>query len=134
MVISECTVGKIKEVDGMFLGRPLRVRAVKDKSEFLKLVNVEFFGNDFGVFNDYHFSQCEESCLSLCKYYMDSETLECHPKMSLLNEYRRNQQNLVHQNNRDYPLVPTGFRRFNFVKVAAISNFMIKLTKQKLNF
>ncbi|PON84700.1 S-receptor-like serine/threonine-protein kinase [Trema orientale] len=69
----------------------------KNESKFLRLMNTEFYGFDYGFFPNYTLRACQDLCLNLCKcvgyqysYFKvrDKFSFNCYPKMSLVNGYQ----------------------------------------------
>ncbi|XP_029127045.1 putative receptor protein kinase ZmPK1 [Cajanus cajan] len=64
-------------------------------SRFLRISNVELYGYDYGIMQNYTLRQCLELCLQLCNcggvqytYVYDTGTYTCYPKLQLRNAYR----------------------------------------------
>ncbi|KAM0968347.1 hypothetical protein ACFX2A_017011 [Malus domestica] len=67
----------------------------KGESTFFKLSKLEFFGYDYGYFENYTYTDCENLCLKLCNCkgfqysrIPDRPIFSCYPKTVLLNGYR----------------------------------------------
>nr|KYP70452.1 Putative receptor protein kinase ZmPK1 [Cajanus cajan] len=61
-------------------------------SRFLRISNVELYGYDYGIMQNYTLRQCLELCLQLCNcggvqytYVYDTGTYTCYPKLQLRN-------------------------------------------------
>ncbi|KAL2346443.1 hypothetical protein Fmac_000443 [Flemingia macrophylla] len=67
----------------------------ENQSRFLRISNVELYGYDYGIMDNYTLDQCLELCLQVCNcrgvqytYIFDSGTYTCYPKLQLRNAYR----------------------------------------------
>ncbi|KAF4359752.1 hypothetical protein F8388_008314 [Cannabis sativa] len=65
-------------------------------SRFIKLFNSEFYGYDYGIYNNYSYRDCENLCLQFCNckgfqysYFINLGIFKCYPKMLLVNGYHR---------------------------------------------
>ncbi|KAK7310826.1 hypothetical protein RJT34_08579 [Clitoria ternatea] len=67
----------------------------KTESRFLFISNVELYGYDFRIMENYTLKQCQDLCLQLCNcmgiqytYVFGPGTYTCYPKLQLQNAYR----------------------------------------------
>ncbi|XP_027356950.1 putative receptor protein kinase ZmPK1 [Abrus precatorius] len=65
------------------------------ESRFLYISNVELYGYDYGIMENYTLKQCKDLCLQLCNcqgiqytYVFGPNTYTCYPKLQLQNAYR----------------------------------------------
>ncbi|KAM6560428.1 hypothetical protein CsatA_029667 [Cannabis sativa] len=74
-----------------------KLTCLKNESNFMKLLNTEFYGYDYGFFPNYTFSACRDLCLQLCNcvgfqysyfFAKDKVGFNCYPKVLLVNGYK----------------------------------------------